>query len=589
MNALTIYAPQHRTALLSPWPLIICMVVPLPYSFWSTALILPYSLLVTATLLFVWVRGRALTHIRPVQGNFSYNRIFVLMAVYTLYQCLTPWLHETTMTGFPANKYIVLALAYLIVYLLALFLFRSDDKTFRKFCLWTTVLAIALALQFYYIILFAGKSYDGQGLMLGRHLLAMLLVLAVYLLLQSALFGKWTSWIIVGLLLATAMLCASRTVVLALFMSASAVVVLYRRQWLRMRYLIPAIGLFLIAGIGLYLIQPESMDGRLLLWKIGLSALDAENLVLGRGAGFMECHLADLQGAALQEAALSDRLLAGDVRTVLNEYIRLLVEHGIIGGLVVLTLVVWTLWTFIRSRHYMLVGALLFLLVCAMSSYPLLSTPIHLIVIILLAYATVLSDRYKKSAPVGRYGRIVRYGAVGIVLLFVLAAGAVAGRYGLALYQWHTKSRTILIHYNEPLFYQEYTGLERILGGEPAFVSDYANRLLALADTEAAVALLEKAVALQPTAERYMQLGQGYEQLSSVAEAAGAYEKAVHILPKSFLPKFLLFDLYRQHDDRLLARRWAEEITRHPVKVPSEQVQGIRQEAENYLKTTNTN
>lgn len=66
-------------------------------------------------------------------------------------------------------------------------------------------------------------------------------------------------------------------------------------------------------------------------------------------------------------------------------------------------------------------------------------------------------------------------------------------------------------------------------------------------------------------------------------------EKEVHILPKSFLPKYLLFDLYRQHDGHPQACRWAEEITRHPVKVPSAQVQGIREEAENYLKTTNTN
>ncbi|GGH06888.1 hypothetical protein GCM10011418_03810 [Sphingobacterium alkalisoli] len=452
-----------------------------------------------------------------------------------------------------------------------------------------TVLAMVLAVQFYYIAFFTDKEYDGRGLLFGRHLLAMFLVLTAYFLLHGAAFGRWVRWVLVGLLVVTVLFCASRTVVLALLVSASTVVVLYRREWLRMRYLIPAISLLVAIGIAFYFLHPDSMDGRLLLWKIGLSALDAGNIWLGRGAGFMEYHLADLQGAALRDAVLSDRMLAGDVRAVLNEYIRFLVENGVVGCLLTVTLVGWTLRVFLRHRHYMLIGALLFLLLCAISSYPLLSIPIHLLAVILVAYATVLISKHKEGTPVRRHGRFLWYGGGGLIIVSVLAVGFIACRYASTLYQWHTKGRAILVHYNEPLFYKTYTDFERILGEEPAFVSDYANKLLSVGDTEVAIPLLERAVSIQPTADRYMQLGQGYEQIGSVPGAAEAYEKAVHILPKSFLPKYLLFDLYRQHKDQLFARRWAEEISQHPVKVPSEQVQGIRQEAENYLKTINTN
>jgi len=80
-------------------------------------------------------------------------------------------------------------------------------------------------------------------------------------------------------------------------------------------------------------------------------------------------------------------LLAGDVKTILNEYLRLFIEHGVVGVMLVALITYGVLRTFIIRSQYFLVGAIVSLMVFSISSYPFYTPAICLQAVVLVAYA----------------------------------------------------------------------------------------------------------------------------------------------------------------------------------------------------------
>lgn len=155
--------------------------------------------------------------------------------------------------------------------------------------------------------------------------------------------------------------------------------------------------------------------------------------------------------------------------------------------------------------------------------------------------------------------------------------------YDNALIQWYSLRGKKDYLYNEPYFTKRYESLYPRLNDNPLFLTDYGIKLQELSRHEKAVKIMDRAKTIEPTPERYMLLGYGYEQLHKYDTAEYLYKKAIQTQPKLFRPRYLLFNLYRQLNKADLAKKEASDILLFPIKVHSKEVMEIRDEVTRYL------
>ena len=489
-----------------------------------------------------------------------------------------------TVASFPTNRWMVAATTYGGMYMVCFYLIRNQPAAFRFVSFLFFAFSILASLQYVYIEFIQKGPYDGEGFLISKGLLSIYLLTAMFMVLHTVSYHRIYSLAVIGFTVLMLVLLGSRTAILAGLVSASVVFLLHHRKYVAFKYILPAIAFILAIACLLYLYRPDSVKGRFLLWETGLSAMHLKNWVFGNGLGFIEYKLPELQRVFLQTRPMPDRLLAGNVNTILNEYLRLFIELGIAGVILVGLVTYRVLRTFILQRHYFLAGAIVGLMVFSFSSYPFYAAQIDLQAVALVAYAATIYQG-KDTLHLGHLfsPNVARWGKVLIAISGLVYFVGVDFTYLRALYRWEDHRHTLQVQYNEPAFRKVYNELSSQLKNEPGFLHDYALKLQSLSYYEEATTLLVKVVQVQPSCQRYMLLGHNHEMLGHHEQAEEYYKKAIHTLPKSFLPKYLLFDLYRQAGEQDKAIDVGLAIARHPVKVTSSDVTRIKREVTDFL------
>lgn len=125
------------------------------------------------------------------------------------------------------------------------------------------------------------------------------------------------------------------------------------------------------------------------------------------------------------------------------------------------------------------------------------------------------------------------------------------------------------------------------MGDNPYFLNDYGIRLLAMDCIDEADSVLAKAVSLRADVSNYLAYGQVMENRGKLDEAERNYRIAIAMQPKLFVPKYILFDMFRSHGLTEKAQQFAIEIRDYPVKIDNAEVREIKTTVHNYLKQNN--
>lgn len=485
-----------------------------------------------------------------------------------------------------ANHYIQEIICCAILYVMARSIFKKNRSAVDM--LLTTNLLIALVFmgQYWYIKLFTGAAYEFIGFLKTKHFLSIYLIVSVMMSFELKKKNRYLLGFLALLTAVTVVDTGSRISVLSMIATGIAYGMLRRSRPFKIAYAFPIIFVLILVTYMLYQLRPASVQGRFLLWEMGLSGMEWKYVLFGRGFGFIEYYLADLQGDFMANAKLSERLMAGEVKTVLNEYIRVWVETGTVGSVLMGTAVCIALRNFYRERLHGAFSACIAILVCSLASYPFLSPSIQMLCVFLLAFAS-LSCPNRVFTFSCHYSGTQKRLAVLMVMLCMATLFFRHAQYVSDLMKWRDLSD--LPHQtSEYAFITGYRKLNKTLHGEVKFLHDYAVRLQSLDDYQAADTVLQRLVSMQPNYARYLILGYNYEALEQYDLAASCYRKAENILPKAFIPKYMLFDLYRMTNDRSKAIAMAKHILNHPVKIKREDVSQIKQEAIHYLHNINT-
>lgn len=464
------------------------------------------------------------------------------------------------------NRDTVLYLTFGVFYLIAHQGVR--DKLVEVLGRFLFYISVLFVIEFWWYFI-KGYDYDTQGLFIARHHLALFLIIVAGIYLQHNTIRK-VDYVVILSFLITLICCESRAAIIALFAGILAYLLCSCRVQLGLRRLAL---IFLVGGVfavGLLYLNLESIQGRRILLDIGWTMMQPDNVFFGAGNGFVENHLPYYQSIYFQHQPVDIGLYGGDLKTLLNEPLRMLIENGAVGLLIFIAINIVSIYNLYQSKSYCLLSCLV-----VFSVFSLFSNPFYLTANMFLLAILYAGDRIQRRADVKLPFRII----FAVVAMMSIGLQLVVIAH---LSKWK-KLSYYPIEQTTAAIIREYEDLQRILWNYGYFMNDYALRLQQIEKHEEARKVLDHALVLQSSLSNYLNSGYNYELLGQYEKAEQDYMLAIYIQPKLFYPKYLLFDLYREAGWSEKAINWGKEIMSYPVKIPHPDVEEIKNEIENYL------
>ncbi len=387
---------------------------------------------------------------------------------------------------------------------------------------------------------------------------------------------------------------------------------------------------FLIAsGVGLYYFKKGSADGRLLVWKVSAVMIN-DRPFFGFGYDGFKKHYMDYQAEYFKDKPKSGyAMLAGDNNYAFNEPIQLTVEHGIIGLIPLIAIVLLVFSEKYKTQplkepeensicpatdgnicvslqfgkippersdperflFHISRAVIISIMVFGLFSYPLQILPIKICLVVALAFvANILSRNlnlnHSESNHITELFRLFTKSilSVGLGLLFV--AMLHIQKVKNAYCNW----KNAFDLYNIGLYDDCLADYEKAypkLKTNGDFLTNYGKALSIAGKHEKAIAILLQASRYYPNTVVYTALGDCYKGLGQTANAEQAYLHAWHMNPSRFYPKYLLAKMYDESGQKVKAVEIARELLSKDIKIESTAIREIRDEMKRIIEKSN--
>ncbi len=323
--------------------------------------------------------------------------------------------------------------------------------------------------------------------------------------------------------------------------------------------------------LGLYSYKKDSADGRVLIWKISLEMVK-EKPALGYGFDGFRKNYMNYQAIYLQEKQLPETInnLADDNHYAFNEFLRIIIEQGIIGAIILsifLTSIAYTIYKYklyIDTVPRTITSCLTALLFFSFFSYPLSTFHINVLIVILLAGIACFSPK----APLWKLQirsiiLIIPYSTI-----FFMSLGYLFS-YSKANSDWQNTLKGV--YTNDSIL----EDTKKKLSGNPYFLSTYGKYLNRKRHYSEAVLILSQSIKEYPSYYTMIELGISYKAQKQYAEALHCFMKAKNMVPHKFRPFYLMMELYYDKKDYKSAIQLSNEILCKQPKIQSSELNTI--------------
>jgi len=366
-----------------------------------------------------------------------------------------------------------------------------------------------------------------------------------------------------------------------------------------------SIGILLVLAsiFGLYKLKQGSADGRMLMWQVSWEMIK-DKPILGYGQGGFEANYANYQAEWFrsEKGTPGQALVAGIPDAPFNELIRIFINYGFIGLLLIVALLLrlyhkrahrstksheeelsGSLRKYFAHSALVLKGGLLSIIVFSLFSYPLDIAPILVQITILVALITNLSHNIyilnpSKSVYIPKFNTLFPQIAVSIILLATIpfvAKNMTNKYYGLK----HWQEAHLLYKYE---IYDdgsdEYVKADEYLPNNGLLQQMHGKCLAMDEKMEEAKDILEEAMVLRADPILYTTLGDTYKVLKEYQLAESSYRHAWQMVPHKFYPGYLLAKLYDESEQKQKAAKIAHELLNKHIKVDSKAIEEIKGE-----------
>lgn len=363
----------------------------------------------------------------------------------------------------------------------------------------------------------------------------------------------------------------SRTVFLALFVTAGVAYFPSLKQWFitkspLLKYSFCFILSFTLVLLlfKLYDLRPDSIKGRLLIWKVGARMVQDAS-IFGQGSGSFQANYMHYQARYFLNTDDSEgKMLASNNYLAFCEPLRILYEQGIVG-LFVFAYITYILYnrTNYRERESIAVRLpLIFFFTCCMFSYPFHNYPMMTWVTVLFAYISncCLSKKIIKV-------RTREHVTKPLIGAGIIAAAIINVKYHINYFKFeriiHSSKKIHLSNLRNQL-----SVLQPNLRVDLGFLFTYATVLYENHNYDACVDIINHAIKLYPFNELFilradclMKMGCPRMQIES------DYQYASAMIPVRQRARVRLALLYKKYGEKEKALLLAKEILSEQVKV----------------------
>lgn len=311
---------------------------------------------------------------------------------------------------------------------------------------------------------------------------------------------------------------------------------------------LPAILLTIGIASALYGYRSESVNARLLIWRVSCNMI-AQKPLLGYGTGSFNDHYMLCQAQYFEQHPNSNlALVADNVAYPYNEFLHVLIEQGIIGLLLLVTLIIVTIITATKKDH---LAPLISLLVFSCFSYP--ADVFWLLILFPLLFACIESKTLY----------IIPLQSCNLITIPVLLLIGT-------------------LSFREIQFYQEVNKNVQILSCKydktaAKYLSNYFDKLshIRFFNTQFIIWMthypeildIQKFRHIMPNCENWCNIGDYYASQKNFDKAEKYYHMASQMIPTRLKPNYLLWQLYLEKGDSLTAKQIANYVLHQPLKV----------------------
>ncbi len=383
---------------------------------------------------------------------------------------------------------------------------------------------------------------------------------------------------------------------------------------------------FIISCYGLYKMKNGSADGRLLMWQVSWEMIK-DKPFMGWGQDGFEANYANYQAEWFKSGigTSEQEMLAGMPDAPFNELIRIGVEYGLIGVLIVLCLL---FFVFKPSRNYknkarnpelttpdpkhrtlnpeylivILKSGLLSILIFSLFSYPVDVAPIMVQAIVLAAFIVNSKLRNSKKEYISHvkqpktpnlkpgtqnsesktYKLLPRLAIIPLLAIIPYVSHQTFNQYighkhwqeAYELYQYHI--------YDDAA--EEYVKANKCIPNSGLLKQMFGKCLAMDEKWEEAKDILEEAKVFRADPILYCTMGSVYKNLKSYDKAEECYLQASNIIPHKFYSKYLLAKLYDKSGQNIQAKKMAKELLDKEIKVSSTAIKEMKTELKRLLQ-----
>lgn len=425
--------------------------------------------------------------------------------------------------------------------------------------------------------------------------LAIVLPVCLWMILgQTKIYLHYLGWI--GLLAIIVMLPAgmSRTAWVAATVSCGWVYWMQRIGWEKTkRYMNGNRTLTIVSSIlilisiagalaGIYRLKADSANGRLLLWKVTGQAI-REQPWTGTGTGGFPAAYAEAQAEYFTsgKASETERMVAGCPEYGFNEFLQIGLEQGLVGLMVFVGLLSYSLFRGVKNRQVGAAGGILALIVFGLASYPLQLPEFWVVLVVLMVLANsdtpVDADTHPTFSPKRR--KILSVAMIGML---AICCGWIF-RQQKGYYEGYKKWNTLKMLYNSKAYEAAGEGYEELIplmGHKPELLFEAAQCLSKSERFEKANQLLERAMKLSSDPMIHYMAAKNEQSMGNYQKAENLLLHAIDMLPERIYPYYLLVKLYSEpaffQEDKFI--KAADTVLKKEPKVESTAIREMRTE-----------
>jgi O-antigen polymerase len=335
--------------------------------------------------------------------------------------------------------------------------------------------------------------------------------------------------------------------------------------------------------VGLYFVKKDSADGRLLIWKCSTNMI-LDRPLLGHGVGsFQRDYMLYQADYFRNHPATSSAMLADIVKHPFNEFLLILVEHGLVGGLLLGIFVFILIREYNRNKSLERFYAMLCLVgmgIFACFSYP-LSYPFVKLIAVFCAAFIMQNEAVKWNIPKGIFSVLKPAVLIVSVALLVLTVKMYQDEY-----YWNTIAQRSLAGETRKVL-PDYARLYPWMNRNGLFVYNYAAELNYIGEWKQSNKLMTECSGLYNDNDVQLILADNCQQQKQYAEAEEHLKLAYEMIPNRFIPLYRLALLYKKEGKINKANQIARMIVTKPVKIMSGDVLSIKSEMKELVGINN--